>query len=238
MIKRVIVFTVAAALLISACGVNEKSAAPEISGNAAISELPSLSAIPAAQDETRGFAPPEMTDEQAQYNRDCVMPLLLSGLLTNSWSTQDYSALVGQNAKMIYAFDDITGSDEMKKLYQTYDGSFPSEVIESLLLERFAFTADQLREMMAEQYRADENIYYYEGGRGGGPVDCAVTGVRTEGSQTLIDYCWLTGWAGYELDGKEVELYSVQVTGVLTVTRNVDGGFRYQSVEVSGREEI
>ena len=186
------------------------------------------------------FTVPEMSAVQQEYYDGYLRQLIYSSLLMRDWSDQDYSALAVDHAGssfanyLILAFEDIVGSDEMQKLFTEYNGDFPASVIEDVLLPRFPFTTSQLHEILAYHYRADTNTYYYEGGRGGGPIEAAITGVRTQGEFVYLDYEVFNGYSGLD---EIPATYLYKTPGVLTLRRNADGSYRYYAVDVGEQEE-
>jgi len=179
------------------------------------------------------FVVPDMTGEQLSFYADYVRKLLSSGLLIVDWSVEDYSALVGEQIGrlgnyMIFAFEDITGYEEMRKLFDEYEGVFPAGVIEDVLLARFPFSAEQLRRILYHLYDADTNTYHYEGGRGGGPIDGAVVDVNADGEFVRLSYELFTGYSGLDI---EPDTYLFKRPGVLTLKQNPDGSHMFWSVE-------
>lgn len=184
------------------------------------------------------FLVPEMTAEQQSYFTDYVEKLLYSGLLIVDWSMDDYSSIMGEQIDrlenyMIFAFEDIIGTDEMQKLFNEYNGIFPAPVIEDVLLERFPFTAGQLREILSHIYDAQTNTYHYEGGRGGGPIEAAVTYIDrfSENGQEFLrlTYELYTGYSGLDYTPSS---YNYKRPGVLTLIQNSGNDYKYWSVEV------
>jgi hypothetical protein len=132
------------------------------------------------------------------------------------------------------AYEDIVGQDEMTRVWEEYGTSIPAGVIESVLLDRFSFTAEQLHEILSNYYSAETNTYFYEGGRGGGPREVAVVDIREEADGLVrLDYEFYIGESG--LDNPSTS-YQYKIPGVLTLTPKEDGSYRYRSVDTG--EEI
>ncbi|MEG1971513.1 MAG: hypothetical protein RR315_00035, partial [Oscillospiraceae bacterium] len=112
---------------------------------------------------------------------------MLSNLLTRDWSSENYAALLpttGDPADyLLLAFEDIMGQEKMQPLWDEYHGKFPEKLVEDVLLMRFSFTPTQLHEILASYYKPNEKIYAYEGGRGGGQVECGVTKTKQKKAQ-------------------------------------------------------
>lgn len=185
------------------------------------------------------FTVPEMTDEQQQYYDNYIIPLIYNGMLMVDWSNENYSNIstapsgASQSNNLIMAFEDIIGQDEMQKIWQEHGTSIPADIIETVLLKRFAFTAQQLHEIMYSCYDAANNKYNYEGGRGGGPIEGAVVDVRAEGDELYLSYELFTGFSGLD---EEPATYFYKIPGVLMLKKS-DNDFRYYSVDADENVE-
>ncbi|MEF9983366.1 MAG: DUF6070 family protein [Oscillospiraceae bacterium] len=151
--------------------------------------------------ESTAFFLPDMDDEQQQFNQTYIRPILLSGLLMRDWHSDNYSAIsLNSNGEydnaLLYAFEDILGfnNKDAPAILEQYNGKFPEKIIDDVLLSHFDFTAEQLHKILSPYYKADEKIYtYFEEGRGGGPIESAVTGVTRESNGTItVEYIYLT----------------------------------------------
>lgn len=187
------------------------------------------------------FTVPVMDAEQQSYYDGYLSRIIYTSLLMRDWNSTDYSALAvdpidlgSTGSFLIMAFEDITGKDEMQRLFREYDSYFPADLIEGALLEYFPFTADQLHEILSYHYRADTNTYYYDGGRGGGPIEGAVTGIRAAGDFIYLDYEIFTGFSGMD---EPPTTYLYKTPGVLTLRQKPDGSYLYYAVKVEEHEE-
>ena len=168
---------------------------------------------------------PMMTDEQKSYNDKYVMSLLTSGMIMNSWSKDDTSELLGKNSLM-YAYEDIMGRDHMTELWDKYGADLPRKEIEGKLTELFPFSEEQIQESLAEIYDGEKEIYYYEGGRGGGPIESYVSNVtNNEDGSVSLDYSILTGW------NDDKQAYNSIMNSVLTIIVTEDS-YKYISVKI------
>ncbi|MEM1483741.1 hypothetical protein V6615_02560 [Oscillospiraceae bacterium PP1C4] len=192
--------------------------------------------------EIQAFTVPNMNDEQRKYNEQYLYPILVTGLLIRDWSTQDYSSIsadpsgASNGSYLILAFEDMVGKNEMQKLWERYNGKFPEQIVEDVLLSHFPFTVEQLHEILSYHYKADEKLYYYEGGRGGGPIDCAVTNVKSESDGSVkVEYAIFSGYYD-EASTAEKEAYLYKTPGTLTLQPTNTDRYLYWSVDVG--EEV
>ncbi len=184
------------------------------------------------------FVVPEMTAEQQAFCTDYVEKLLYSGMLLYEWNSDNYSSIskeaggASHGSDLMLAFEDIIGQDEMQKLFQQYDGNFPAETVEDVLLKYFPFTAKELHEVLSYHYNAETNTYQYDGGRGGGPIAAAVVNVRPEINGPLrLDYEVYSGYSGLDYTP---DSYMYKTPGVLVLAPDLNGGYRYLFVEDVG----
>lgn len=187
------------------------------------------------------FIAPTMTDEQQAFYTDYVGKLAYSVLLLIDWSGDEFASISYEpsgaftGSYLILAFEDIVGYDEMKKLFERYNGKFPAEVVEEVLLKYFPFTVEQLHEILAYHYKADTNTYYYEGGRGGGPAETAVVSVSHEADGSVrLGYEFYNGYSGLDYTP---DSYQYKTPGVVTLKPNAGGGYKIWSVEVGEQIE-
>lgn len=199
----------------------------------------SEAAAPPEETASGFFTVPAMTEKQQACYDVYIEPIFYSGLLMRNWSPGEAGELMDDPSGasngncMMLAFEDIKG-EEMQALWKSYEGRFPAEMVEEVLLARFSFPAEQLREILSYHYRPDEGVYYYEGGRGGGPIEGAVTGFHAEGDLLILNYVSCSGFSGLD---EEPMSYFYQMSGRLTLKKGADGGFRYWSVEVGEERE-
>lgn len=204
------------------------------------SEIEQQSSKDESDIEVEYFTVPPMNEDQQKYYDEYVNPLLTTALLMNDWTHENFADLAAEQDGtlhgifLIYAFEDIIGQDEMQDLWQKYNADFPAQIVEDVLLARFPFEVNQLHEILSQYYNADTKTYYYDGGRGGGNIEGAVTAVRTEGDYVYLDYALFTGFSGVnELPTS----YIYKTPGVLTLKQDFENNYLYWSVDVSEQVE-
>lgn len=221
------------------------SNSPALDADTSIPEAEDSSSASSAQTSSESDAPafftvPEMDKEQQAIYDESVKPLLLTGLLINSWSVEDFSAIsfipeTSSGSALIFAYEDIVGQEQMRALWDKYGTNLPASEIEPLLLARFPFTREQLHQILSNYYRPDLDIYEYESGRGGGPVEAAVTGIEAgENGTLMVDYAVYAGYSD-EFTTPEHDAYLIRTSGTLTLIPGEDGAIRCHSVKVNER---
>lgn len=249
--KKLLAVLLFAALIVFSVGACNKAPVQETEQNSSVSpneETQSPASeqgtteelIAKAMDEN-AFDVPAMNEEQQKFYDLYVEQLLHSSMLLNSWSVTETSALSADpsgaknGSLLMLAFEDIVGGDEMQKLWKQYDGKFPEETVEDVL-SIFPYSTEQLHDILANHYDAAEKVYNYEGGRGGGPIECAVTGVKTLDDQSVkVTYAVFTGYDDEATiaGGNKEEMYTSRSDGTLTLKPEADGGYSYLSVLVN-----
>lgn len=138
--------------------------------------------------EPPGESAPEIAPEDLENCRERYLePLLHTGLLYRSFGPGE-TAELAQAPLLIYAFEDFTGPEQMRQ----YGPDIPGEAVEGLLTARFPVTPEELREtLLSDCYDPERQVYHYEGGRGGGPMEVELTAARREGEELLLDYTLL-----------------------------------------------
>ena len=208
--------------------------APSFSSEAPIPVNPQPEEADVTENSYDWFSTPEMTPEQQRYYDTYINPLVYNGLLFASWSSEDYANIstapsgASQSQSLMMAFEDLVGQEKMEKLWEIHGGDLPAETVESVLLERFPFTREQLHEILHACYRPQTNTYVYEGGRGGGPIEAAVVYLEEEGAFLHLDYVLFTGYSGLD---REPALYLYQTPGRLTLKKQGEP-YLYWAVEV------
>lgn len=176
--KQLFAILLAFALTLSGCGGGRgDESRPSMAGN-----------LPSSRGEKRSM-PPESeggAEDNLAYCRKYLEPVYAGSILRVSFGPGEMEAAA--NAPLIYAFEDLTGGEKMREYWEQYGPSFPREVVEDCLTARFDVTPEQLRDLLADYYRPEEQVYYYEGGRGGGPQEVEVTASRREGGTLELDY--------------------------------------------------
>lgn len=184
------------------------------------------------------FYVPSMDDEQKGYYDIYITPLIYNGMLMLNWSDTEYANIsiapngASQSNNLIMAYEDIVGQDVMQKLWKEHDENLPAEDVESVLLERFPFTKEQLHEIMYSCYNEATKTYTYGGGRGGGPIEAAITRVEEDGEFVQLSYEVFTGYSGLD---QAPASYLYKTSGTLTLKKGTDP-YRYWAVRVE--EEI
>jgi hypothetical protein len=180
-----------------------------------------------------------MNDEQQVYHSEYIQKLLHSDLLQRNWNPDDYGAISAESnddftgSYLMFAFEDILNHTEKRSPIAQYNGTFPADVVEEILLEYFPFTAKQLHEILSEHYRAETNTYHYGSSRYlDSSVVAAVVGANQEVDGTLrLNYEVYSGLCFVP------EAYTSKTPGVLTLKPNTDGGYIFCSVEVGEKIE-
>lgn len=214
-------FTILLALLLTLAGCGEKpetTTTPPMAGNLPSSQEPPPpeSSSPSQPEQSAGIS-----EENLQYQQQYLEPVRYSSFLWLDFGPGELDNLAG--SPMIFAFEDLTGSEQMLAYWDTYQADLPREVVEDCLTAYFDVTPEQLRgQLLADRYSPSQQTYHYEGGRGGGPVEVEVTASRRTGDTLELDYNILT------LSTDET---SMVPTSAGTITIRVEGetGWKYIS---------
>jgi len=165
------------------------------------------SSIP--QPEDPPSASQDIPEEALQYRQQYLDPILHSPLLQINFGPGEMDGLAG--IPLIFAFEDLTGGEQMKVYWDTYQADFPRELVEDCLTAHFDVTPDQLREqLLTDYYLPDKQAYHYEGGRGSGPREIEATASRRDGDTLELDYTILN----LSMDEDEMIPY---LTGTITI---------------------
>ena len=202
--KRIIAILAALLLALAGCGQAEKET----------EKKESSTPVQSREEATQGTA-----EEDQAYGQRYLEPVLAGRLLWCDFGPGEMEQLAG--TPMIYAFEDLTGGERMRGYWEKYQGAFPREVMEDCLTAYFQVTPEELRDsLLAQYYRPEEEVYFYEGGRGGGPVEVEVTASRRRGDTLELDYSILT--AG--MDGGDMV---PGLTGTVTILEEGEGAWKY-----------
>lgn len=174
---------------------------------------------PESREEEAIFFVPEMTDDQNNYYENCVRPILFSSILFEDWSAEDFTSLMPDNNNrgynLLFAFEDTVGPEKMQELRAEHGENLPANQVDKVLLARFPFSREQLREILANAYDAESDVYKYGDGRGGGPIEAAVTDVSVlEDGKVRLTYEVFTVYID-TIEGKDG--YSEKTVGTMVV---------------------
>ena len=238
MFRKITVGIFCLSLLLGACSPaappleSAPSAQPESSSGKSVDEQQT-------DDEYDWFYVPAMTNEQQNYYAEYLRPLIFNGMLMLDWSIEEYSNIstapsgANNSNNLIMAFEDIVGQTEMQKLWEVHEENLPAEAVETVLLERFPFTQEQLHEILYACYNPKTNVYTYAGGRGGGPIEGAVTAIKADGEFVFVSYELFTGYSGLD---EEPASYLYKISGTLTL-KQTESAYQYWSVKLDDNVE-
>lgn len=175
---------------------------------------------------------PSMTQEQETYSKTYLEPLCYSGFFWREYTgdPQQLGKQVDEQGNTIggdllfMLWEDLTPREERDAMYEEYpDGNYPQELVEQPLIDHFGFTSQQIRTQLSNVYDAQTGTYFYQGGRGGGPVFPIVTGSSMEGDLLTLTYEVYSLGGGLDYDE-----YLCNVQGELTIRLDGDN-FVYES---------
>ncbi len=179
--KGIIAILAALLLALAGCGQAEKET----------EKKESSTPVQSREEATQGTA-----EEDQAYGQRYLEPVLAGRLLWCDFGPGEMEQLAG--TPMIYAFEDLTGGERMRGYWEKYQGAFPREVMEDCLTAYFQVTPEELRDsLLAQYYRPEEEVYFYEGGRGAARWRWKSPPAAAEGTP----WNWITassppGWTG------------------------------------------
>lgn len=108
-------------------------------------------------------------------------------------------------------------------LYQS--SGYPAELVESTIREYFLFDVDELR--TTEEYREGNDVYYFEGGYGGGYYGPVVVAARQNGDLLELD---IEQYGDLYTSGNG---FLLERSNTLTLRLESDGGCKYIANKVT-----